>query len=366
MKILKARCVLPFCLPCILVLDACLQPSSVKDYVLSLSAYADPFIGTAYVGHTHPAAQLPFGMVQVGPDTGTDRWEHCSGYYDGDSTIIGFSHTHLSGTGCPDMGDIMLMPVTGKVSFERGSADDTSTGYRSRFSHASEAAAPGYYKVHLEDYGIRVELTATHRAGYHKYTYPEDGEAGLVVDMQHGIGDGTFESSLSLLNDTVMVGKRRSRGFVSDHTYYFYAVLSAPVRGVSSYADGVTGDARSVEGRHTKMILNFGPEAGRTITARVALSTTGVEGARKNLQAEVGNRSFEEIRTRATATWDEALGRIEMEPMNGEQRISFYTSLYHALLMPNLVSDTDGTHDVYTNFSLWDTYRATHPFYLLM
>ncbi len=376
--IMKSQKILTLYVLGILLLSACQQQSATKENEPSLASYVDPFIGTAYVGHTHPAAQLPFGMVQVGPDTGTDQWEHCSGYYDGDSTIIGFSHTHLSGTGCPDMGDIMFMPVTGKVPFERGSADDTSTGYRSRFSHDSEAAAPGYYKVHLEDYDIRVELTATPRVGYHKYTYPKSRETGLVIDMQHGIGDGTFESSLSLLNDTVIVGKRRSKGFVSDHTYYFYAVLSAPVSGVSSYADGVIGDARDVEGRHTKMVLTFGAEADRTITAKVALSTVSVEGAQKNLLAEVKDHSFEQIRTQATDTWNEYLSRIGIEPMNEDQCTSFYTSLYHALLMPNLVSDVDGTYrqsdgalsnignDFYTNFSLWDTYRSTHPFYLLM
>jgi putative alpha-1,2-mannosidase len=148
-----------------------------------LSQFVDPFIGTDYVGHTHPAAQLPFGMAQLGPDTGTDKWEHCSGYCDADSSIIGFSHTHLSGTGCPDMGDIMLMPVTGELNFDRGDENDTKTGYRSSFSHESEEAHPGYYKVMLDDYGIKAELTASSRVGFHKYTYPEPDKSAIVIDL---------------------------------------------------------------------------------------------------------------------------------------------------------------------------------------
>ncbi|MEN6453251.1 MAG: hypothetical protein ABFD10_03265 [Prolixibacteraceae bacterium] len=203
----------------------------------NLSRYADPFIGTAYVGHTHPAAQLPFGMVQVGPDTGTDTWEHCSGYYAGDSSIIGFSHTHLSGTGCPDMGDILFMPVTGDVIFDPGEPGNTSTGYRSRFSHQNEEARPGYYKVKLDDYDIQVELTAIERTAVHRYTYPASEHAGIVIDLAHGIGDTTFESGIRLLNDTTIVGKRRSTGLVKDHTYNFYARLSKPVEQVTSFAD---------------------------------------------------------------------------------------------------------------------------------
>ena len=343
-----------------------------------LSQYTDLFIGTAYVGHTHPSAQLPFGMVQVGPDTGTDLWEHCSGYYDGDSTIIGFSHTHLSGTGCPDMGDIMLMPVVGDVPLDRGVSTDTSTGYRSAFSHQSEEATPGYYKVQLDDYEVKVELTATQRVGYHQYTYPASEQSGLVIDLGHGIGDEPIYSSMSLVNDTIIVGMRRSKGFVEDHSYYFYAVISKPVNSVSSFADNIISHSMSVEGKDTKLHLAFSTQAHEIVTVKVALSTVSIDGAQKNLLAEVKNSSFDEIRLQAKETWNSYLQKIQIEPLNADQQTSFYTALYHALLMPNLVSDVDGCYslpdgtlandsaDHYTNFSLWDTYRSAHPFYLLM
>ncbi len=211
-----------------------------------LTRYVDPFIGTAYVGHTHPAAQLPFGMVQVGPDTGTDKWEHCSGYHDADSSIIGFSHTHLSGTGIPEMGDIMLMPIVGDVPFDRGDEGDSSTGYRSRFSRDTEEARPGYYKVLLDDYHVTVELTATERVGFHRYTFPQSKQAGIVIDLQHGIGDSPIESSLTILNDSTVAGKRRSKGFAEDHTFYFYAILSKPFTKFTSFADGIISDNRVV------------------------------------------------------------------------------------------------------------------------
>ncbi len=343
-----------------------------------LTRFVDPFIGTAYVGHTHPAAQLPFGMIQVGPDTGTGQWEHCSGYYAGDSTIIGFSHTHLSGTGCPDMGDIMFMPVTGNTTFSRGNAADPSSGYRSRFSHNTEEAHPGYYKVQLDDYNIKVELTATERTGFHRYTFPQSDSAGIIIDMSHGIGDTTIESSIQLLNDTALVGKRRSTGFVKDHTWYFYAQLSKPVEQVTSFVDSLISEKTHVKGINTKFFLRFKTEEDEPVMIKVALSTVSVEGAQKNLEKEINNRNFEKVREDATNIWNDYLHKIEIEPRDEGQRISFYTALYHILVMPNKITDVDETYSLpdgtaiknkgerYTNFSLWDTYRATHPFYVLM
>ncbi len=343
--------------------------------VENLSQFVDPFIGTDYVGHTHPAAQLPFGMVQVGPDTGTDKWEHCSGYCHADSSIIGFSHTHLSGTGCPDMGDIMLMPVTGEVAFDRGDESDTKTGYRSSFSHQSEEAQPGYYHVMLDDYGIKAELTASSRVGFHKYTYPESDKSAIVIDLGHGIGDEPVETSIHFINDSVVVGQRRSTGFVPDHNYYFYAVFSKPVKEFLSWTDGKIAGERGIQGKITKMAFRFATKKNEEILVKVALSTVSPEGASKNLQAEIPGWDFNKVRQDATAEWNEYLKRIEIVPVDDDQRISFYTSLYHALIMPNVINDADGNYrlpngelvddgrDVYINFSLWDTYRATHPFY---
>ncbi|GHT18219.1 alpha-1 2-mannosidase [Bacteroidia bacterium] len=319
-----------------------------------LTDFVDPFIGTAYVGHTHPAAQLPFGMVQVGPDTGTDKWEHCAGYYNEDKSIIGFSHTHLSGTGCPDMGDILFMPVTGDGSFDRGDENDTQTGYRSLFSHDSEEAHPGYYKVVLDDYGIKAELTASARVGFHRYTYPSSGEAGIVVDLEHGIGDTTIHAEMRLLNDSTLVGLRRSAGFVENHTWYFCAKFSKPIADIRSNAAGRTS------------ILRFDAKANEEILVKVALSTVGTEGAANNLQAEIPGWDFDNIRSKASDIWEKHLDKIELQAIDNEQKVSFYTSLYHALLMPNIITDTDDAQYRYTNFSLWDTYRATHPFFNIM
>lgn len=341
-----------------------------------LTRYVDPFIGTAYVGHTHPAAQLPFGMVQVGPDTGTDLWEHCSGYYSKDSTIIGFSHTHLSGTGCPDMGDVMFMPVTGDVPLYRG--DAVNTGYRSAFSHDTEEATPGYYRVFLDDYNIGVELTATERVGFHRYSFPESDKSGIIVDLEHGIGDTILESSIYLLNDTTIVGKRRSKGFVPDHSFYFYAVLSKPITHTTASVDGILSAADSICGKATKMLFSFDTQKDEVVTVKVALSTVSIDGAKLNLEREIQNRNFEQIRRNATTVWNSLLNRIQIKPLNDEQAVSFYTALYHTLIVPNLVSDVDGTYALpdgtkindgsehYSNFSLWDTYRAAHPFYILM
>ena len=273
----------------------------------NLSQFVDPFIGTDYVGHTHPAAQLPFGMVQVGPDTGTDKWEHCSGYCHADSSIIGFSHTHLSGTGCPDMGDIMLMPFTGEVAFDRGDESDTKTGYRSSFYHQSEEAQPGYYKVMLDDYGIKAELTASSRVGFHKYTYPESDKSAIVIDLGHGIGDEPIETSIHFLNDSVVVGQRRSTGFVPNHNYWFYAVFSKPVKEFLSWTDGKIAGERDVRGKITKMAFRFATKKDEEILVKLALSTVSPEGAAKNLQSEIPGWDFNKVRQDATTEWNEYL-----------------------------------------------------------
>ena len=364
------------CIILILLFFSCSDRSS--DTKTDLTQFVDPFIGTAYVGHTHPSAQLPFGMVQVGPDTGTDTWEHCAGYFNEDSSIIGFSHTHLSGTGIPDMGDIMLMPVTGKVNFYRGDKDNSLTGYRSAFSHDTEEAHPGYYKVMLDDYNIKAELTATERTGFHRYTFPKSDSAGVIIDLGHGIGDKTVASDIRLLNDTTIAGKRRSTGFVKDHTYYFYAKLSKPVEQVISFADSLILEKTEVQGTNMKLFLRFKTIQDEPVMVKVALSTVSIDGAKRNLDAEIKGWDFEKVREEASEGWNDYLNKIEINPRDEGQKVSFYTALYHTLVMPNKITDVDGTYSLpdgtiiknkgerYTNFSLWDTYRATHPFYVLM
>ncbi len=341
--------------------------------------YVDPFIGTAYTGHTYPGATTPFGMVQVGPDNGVKGWEFCSGYHDGSKSIMGFSHTHLSGTGASDMGDILLMPVVGEVSFFPGEEENPSSGYRSSFSHESEKASPGYYRVVLDDYHVLAEMTATPRVGFHRYTYPASKEAGIMIDLEHGIGDQTTESYIRVIDPQTIVGMRRSSGFIKDHCYYFCARLSKPIAQVQSYQDGIIGDKEQVSGKVTKLLIRFSTSDKEVVEIKVGLSTASEKGAMNNLDTEVPGWNFDKVLGQTEQAWNNYLSRIEVDPMNDGERISFYTSLYHALLMPNLVTDIDGSYsgwdhklhqsktgDMYTNFSLWDTYRAEHPFLELM
>jgi len=343
------------------------------------AGYVNPFIGTAYTGHTYPAATTPFGMVQVGPDNGVKGWEFCSGYHDGSTSIMGFSHTHLSGTGASDMGDILFMPVVGDVPFVPGDEKNPSSGYRSSFSHDSEKASPGYYSVELADYHILAEMTATPRVGFHRYTYPKNEKSGIMIDLEHGIGDHTTESYIKAVDKQTIVGMRRSSGFVRDHRYYFCARFSKPFAKVTSYQDSVISDNESVSGKITKMLVQFATSGQEAVNVKVGLSTASEKGAINNLDTEVPGWDFDKVHQQTEAVWNSYLNRIEVQTTDEGQRVSFYTSLYHALLMPNLVTDVDGSYsgwdfqlhkstagDMYTNFSLWDTYRAEHPFLELM
>jgi predicted alpha-1,2-mannosidase len=344
-----------------------------------LSDYVDPFIGTAFTGHTYPGATTPFGMVQVSPDNGTDGWKFCSGYHTDSKSIIGFSHTHLSGTGAAEMGDILIMPVIGDLPFQAGEETDTSTGYRSSFSNESEKASPGYYRVKLDDYNILAEVTATPRVGCHRYTYPASTKAGILIDLEHGIGDKTTESYIRVVDAQTVVGKRRSSGFTNDHHYYFCARFSKPFTRVHSYEDGEISNSQYVSGKLTKLLFQFATGDQESVLVKVALSTASEKEAIKNLDAEVPGWDFDQVHAQTEEVWNNYLSRIEIKAMDEGQKRSYYTSLYHALLMPNLVTDVDGfytgwdqklhkseTGEMYTNFSLWDTYRALHPFLALI
>ncbi|MDR3261696.1 MAG: GH92 family glycosyl hydrolase [Tannerella sp.] len=372
-----------FCILLAASLAACSSDSGEKKE--SLTGYVNPFVGTAYVGHTHPSASLPFSMVQVGPDTGTDGWEYCAGYRDTDRSVIGFSHTHLSGTGASEMGDILIMPVTGDILFDAGTNENPDAGYRSRFKQENEVAQPAYYKTVLDDYRITAEMTLTPRVGFHRYQFPASDRAGILLDMEHGIGDATYESLIRIINDTTIIGVRKSNGFTRDHGYYFAARFSKPFEKVTVRCDGEasgtveTSDGLGVAGKNTKMHVAFTTSANETVLVKVALSTTGTDGALKNLAAEIPSWDFDGVREQADRTWNAYLSKITIDPVDDDQKVSFYTSMYHALLMPNLVTDVDGRYfgwdrelhqsnqgDMYTNFSLWDTYRALHPFLSLM
>jgi len=344
----------------------------------SLTDFVDPFIGTATVGHTYPAATTPFGLVQVGPDTGIKGWEHCSGYHSDDKSIIGFSHTHLSGTGAADMGDILLMPMTGAPNFEPGTPENPEAGYRSLFSHSSEIAAPGYYSVKLAKYNILAEMTAMPRVGMHRYTFPKSSQAGIIIDLDHGMEDQTLESSLKVIDNQTIAGYRHSSGFIKDQHIYFCARFSKPFEKTTSYIDGEKGEEKDLSGKVCKIFVHFKTADGEKILVKVGLSTASEAGAMKNLDAEIPDWNFEKITLAAKNTWAQYLSKIDVQTITSDQKKIFYTALYHCLVSPNLVTDVDGTYrgwdgevhtsttgDLYTNFSLWDTYRASHPLYAL-
>lgn len=323
-----------------------------RDY----ASLVDPFIGTSASGHTTPAATLPFGMVQVGPDTGTASWEFCSGYHSSGYKIMGFSHTHLSGTGCGDLGDILLMPTVGTADF-----DDFTSAY------SDEQAEPGYYSVSLDDISTRVELTATSRAAFHRYTYPDNGErCGLILDLVHGINDLPVEASFRMIDDYTLVGMRASEGFATDHRFYFCIRFSEPISAIAISCDGVVKVGTSCESEGFKAGILFQPElGGKSLLVKVGLSNRDEKAAMANLDAEIPDWDFEKVRADAKKVWNSYLSKVKVKSRTAAQDTIFYTALYHTLFAPNLVSDA-GQPDRYTTFSFWDTYRAFHPFITLL
>jgi predicted alpha-1,2-mannosidase len=340
--------------------------------------HVDPLIGTGGHGHTFPAATVPFGMMQLGPDTRLTGWDGCSAYHYSDDVVYGFSHTHLSGTGCSDYGDILVTATTGEPVLSAGEGDDTSNGYRSRFSHESEIAEPGYYAVRLDDYGIEAEMAVTARAGLHRYTFPEGERANIIVDLLHR--DKVIDSAIRIVGDRRIEGHRRSSAWAMDQHVYFFAEFSVPF-----VSHGVTLDGRalpgalSASGEDVKASLTFDASEGNVVKMKIGISAVDIEGARGNLEKEIPHWDFERTRSEARGLWNRSLGRIQLEGGTEAQKRTFYTALYHSMIAPNLYVDVDGRYrgrdlevhtaegfDYYTVFSLWDTYRAAHPLFTIL
>ncbi|BDD12769.1 alpha-1 2-mannosidase (plasmid) [Fulvitalea axinellae] len=347
----------------------------------NFSDYVDPFIGTGGHGHTFPGATRPFALVQLSPDTGIRGWDWCSGYHASDNSIMGFSHTHLSGTGGPDLGDIMFMPTVGDVKIVAGSKENPDEGYRSRFSKAKEKASAGYYEVHLDDYGVDVALTSTRRAGYHQYSYPESAQSNIIIDLKHGVSDGPREGFIKKISDTEVVGYRRSKGWAMDHTVFFVAKFSKPFEAIEIFAeDQPVAGVTEKKSKNLKAALRFKTGAGEKITAKVGISGTSIDGARLNLDEEIGGKSFAEVCQESKDEWEVALAKIAVKSGSDKDLRTYYTALYHAMVAPYVFSDVDGKytgmdrkiHQVkegeehYTLFSLWDTFRATHPLFTII
>jgi putative alpha-1,2-mannosidase len=366
----------------------------------------NPFIGTGGHGHTYPGAVVPFGMVQLSPDTRLTGWDGCAGYHYTDTAVYGFSHTHLSGTGIPDYCDILFMPTTGEPQFK-------NTDYMSGFKKKNESASPGYYKTKLDKYNIGVELTATKRVGVHRYVYPNTEQANIIIDLQHR--DQVLDSWIEVVNDHEIRGFRRSKSWASDQYVYFYARFSKPFKayGIASDDQILQGQSKA-QGKNIKMYIRFA-NPGEVIS-KVGISSVSDEGALKNLEAEVPDFDFKKVEKAAKANWNTELNKIQVEggaPPNSQvsqdnqnqngrynpygynrpqqqkqlavidwvkiKQTIFYTALYHTMLAPNIYNDVDGQYrgldqkihkaegfDYYTVFSLWDTFRAENPLFTII
>ena len=331
--------------------------------------YVDPKIGSGGHGHVFVGANVPFGMVQLGPTSIPQDWDWCSGYHDSDSTVIGFSHTHLSGTGIGDLFDITVMPVTrADLTYARGKENDPESGLWSYADRTKEIARPGYYSVPLTRYGITAELTATNRVGMHRYTFPASDEAGIVIDLMNGgCWDRPTDTFIEPCADNAVRGYRFSRGWADDQKVYFYAEFSRPYKDLNIH---------SIDYKPYYAKADFETREGEQIMMKVALSPVSMENAYENMQTELPGWDFDRTVEEAEDAWDKELGRIRIETKDENARKIFYTALYHSMIAPSTFCDIDGSyrgadgeayedagHQVYTTFSLWDTYRGAMPLY---
>lgn len=368
----------------------------------NLIQYVNPLIGTENMGHTFPGATVPFGMVQLSPDTDTipysvngkynpEVYRYCAGYQYADPTIVGFSHTHFNGTGHSDLGDFLVMPTVGKLQLNPGTETHPETGFRSRFSHTTEVAEPNYYKVLLADDNITAELTTTARVGFHQYTFPASDQAHIILDMMSGIynyPDKTIWSYVRVVNDSTVIGYRQTNGWARNRVLYFAMKFSKPFEnyGMKNFSkkEPYRGFWRRFDqnhnfpvmaGKQIRCYFDFKTVAHEKIKVKFALSSVSMDGALRNLKAEIPDWNFEAVKKQGQAEWNKALNKIVVTAQNREQKVNFYTAMYHTFINPTLYMDVDGAYkgtDMqihhakgftnYTTFSLWDTFRAQHPF----
>lgn len=388
-------------LPCLLLMVPGLHAAAQSPE--NLVQYVKPIIGTQRMGHTYPGATVPFGMVQLSPDTDTlpyemngkynkDVYKYCAGYQYDDKTIVGFSHTHFSGTGHSDLGDFLVMPTVGELKLNPGQAHQPRSGFRSAFSHANETAEAGYYKVKLDDYNITAELTATNRVGFHQYTFPKSDQSHIVLDLMYGIynyDDKNTWTFVRIENDTLVTGYRITNGWGRTRTVYFAMAFSKPFyqygnkkfdkaqvyRGFWGKFDQ-SRNFPEIAGKQIRCFFDFKTEEGEKIKIKFALSSVSTEGALLNLRTEAPGWDFEEVKRNAQDNWNKELNRIRIQSGSRNEKENFYTSVYHSFLSPITYTDVDGKYrgldqnihqangfTNYTIFSLWDTYRALHPLF---
>ncbi len=391
---------MPYNIGKLLVL-VCLFSTHVSAQDKALLQYVKPLTGTDRMGHTYPGATVPFGMVQLSPETDTQSYElngkynkdiykYCAGYQYGDQTIVGFTHTHFSGTGHSDLGDILIMPTTGKLQMHPGTADAPETGFRSRFSHSTEVAEPNYYKVQLEDHNIKAEMTTTTRVGFHQYTFPKSDSAHIILDMMYGIynyADKNVWTFLRVENDSLVTGYRQTNGWGRTRTVYFAIAFSKPFKHYG-YQDNspkevyrgfwrkfkTDEDFPEIAGKQIRMHFDFSTQQDEQIKIKVALSPVSTANAMANMKAEVPGWDFTTTKRAGQLRWNKELNKIDINA-DEETMQNFYTAMYHAFINPTVYMDADGSFrgldqqdygtsgfTNYTTFSLWDTYRALHPF----
>ncbi len=340
--------------------------------------YVNCFVGTDGPGNTYPGAVVPFGMVQLSPDNGLPGWDRIAGYYWPDSTIAGFSHKHLSGTGAGDLYDVLIMPFNSRFTEDLWPEQADYRPY-SLFSHEKETASPGYYAVDLLSSGIKAELTTTARVGMHRYTYPQDDSSRLLIDLGYHLNwDKPLETFLRQEDEYTIVGYRFSTGWAADQREHFVIKSSKALPVLNMYAENVPIRGTEARGEKVKCEAVFSTRKGEELLLKVALSSHSIEGARKNLEAELPAWSFDKVATLARRRWNKQLESIRVEGTLAKKRI-FYTNLYHCFLTPSLHSDVDGAYkgadgeyhravgyDKYDTFSLWDTYRTAHPLYTIL
>lgn len=354
------------------------------------------------MGHTYPGATVPFGSVQLSPDTDTipmftngkydpDVYKYCAGYNYDDNTIVGFSHTHFSGTGHSDLGDFLIMPTVGTLQLNPGTKDAPQNGFRSRFSHSTEIVKPDYYKVKLEDDNIVAEMTATTRVGFHQYTFPKSNDAHIILDLMHGIynyDDKNVWTFLRIENDTLLTGYRQTSGWARTRTVYFAMAFSKPFTSYgnknfkrSQYSGfwrrfDLEHNFPDIAGEQIRAYFNFKTEEGEKIKIKFALSPVSTANALENLRTETPSWDFNSVYKQGNDAWNNELGKIDAQMQSNDELINFYTALYHSFLSPTVYMDVNNeykgldqnTHSAksftnYTTFSLWDTYRALHPLF---
>jgi predicted alpha-1,2-mannosidase len=368
----------------------------------NLIQYVDPMIGTAKMGHTYPGATVPFGSVQLSPETDTiayslngkyngEVYKYCAGYQYEDKTIVGFSHTHFSGTGHSDLGDFLIMPTTGKLQLNPGVASKPLSGYRSAFSHSTEKAEPAYYNVFLEDHKIKAELTATTRVGMHQYTFPKSDQAHIILNLTSGIYNYDKKNVWTFVrveNDTLITGYRQTNGWARTRTVYFAMSFSKPIKSYGQAAQeksvyrgfwgrfDQTKNFPEMAGQNLKLFFDFDTNEGEKIKIKMALSPVSSAGALENMKKETPDWDFEKVKKQSQDVWNKELNKIQIETIQKEDLVNFYTAMYHAFLGPTEYMDLDrnykgldmNVHKAenftnYTSYSLWDTYRALHPLF---